>query len=62
MPNSTDNMKNLINSIDPAKLGDAWNLSASAVRARLTGKRALTIREICEASKLLGVRTSDLLG
>lgn len=62
MPQSTDQMTELINTIDPTKLGDAWGLSKMAVRARLTGKRALTVREICEVSKLLGARTSDLLG
>lgn len=54
-------MHTLINSIDPTKLGDAWNLSRDAVKARLTGKRALTVREIGEAATLLGIRTSDLL-
>lgn len=62
MHESTDDIHDLINSIDPAELCDVWNLSRGAVKARLTGKRALTIREICEVSKLLGARTSDLLG
>lgn len=55
-------MQELINRIDPVELGRAWSLSQGAVKARLTGKRALTIREIGAVSKLLGVRTSDLLG
>lgn len=62
MQGSTDYMQELINRINPVELGRAWSLSQGAVKARLTGKRALTIREIGAVSKLLGVRTSDLLG
>lgn len=62
MPQSIDNMTTLINSLDPQRLASAWNLSPKAVRSRLNGERDLTIRELAEVSKLLGFRTSDLLG
>lgn len=55
MPQSTDDMQGLINNIDPATLGRAWGLSRAAVRARLTGKRALTIREIGAVADLVGI-------
>lgn len=62
MPQSIDNMTALINTIDRTQLAHAWSLGGKAVRSRLNGERDLTIREICEVSKLLGARTSDLLG
>lgn len=58
MQGSTDDMQELINGIDPVELGRAWSLSQGAVKARLTGKRALTIREIGAVADLVGI---DLL-
>lgn len=44
-----------MSNLDPLALGEAWNLSQGAVKARLTGKRALTLSEICALADLVGI-------
>lgn len=62
MQSSTDHMYSTIRTIDIAELSKAWDVSIKAVKSRLDGGRDLTVREISAVARLLGVRTSDLLG
>lgn len=62
MQSSTDHMYSTIRTIDIAELSKAWDVSVKAVKSRLDGGRDLTVREISAVARLLGVRTSDLLG
>lgn len=48
----------LARQIEIKTLCEAWELSENAVRARLTGKRALTLEEVGAVADLVGI---DLL-
>lgn len=58
MPQSIDQMTELMNLIDPNVLAAEWNLSRKAVRSRLNGERDLTLSEVGALADLVGI---DLL-
>lgn len=62
MLSSIDHLSDQIQTIDHVTLSDAWGIGVKAVRSRLNGERDLTVREISAAARVLGLRTSDLLG